>query len=142
MGVAVKARRGTTRGGIASRSKAFGSGYKKPSQRMASGVDPYGPQFQRLKSAVLVEADYCCNGCGIQARPGSDNAFKYVLSVDHIIGVARGGKTVKSNLQVLCHLCHARKIGKSNRRARNLILDQASRIVLKRRRSKSGMEMP
>ena len=49
-----------------------------------------------------------CAHCG-----STDN-----LQVDHIIPVARGGKTEKSNLQVLCKLCNCSK-GKSEKPKRS-----------------------
>ena len=42
------------------------------------------------------------------------------LQVDHILSVARGGRTVKSNLWTLCDFCHSKRPG--HRQARHLIL--------------------
>lgn len=42
------------------------------------------------------------------------------LQVDHIIPVARGGKSIMANLWTLCAFCHAKRPG--HRSARHLIL--------------------
>lgn len=55
----------------------------------------------RLK---IMERDNCtCQNCGkyMPDRVG--------LQIDHIVPVARGGKTVESNLQVLCSRCNGSK---------------------------------
>lgn len=47
--------------------------------------------------------NYTCQNCGkyMPDRVG--------LQIDHIVPVARGGKTVESNLQVLCSRCNGSK---------------------------------
>lgn len=56
-----------------------------------------------LRQKIKVRDNYTCQICG-----------KYMpdevgLQIDHIVPVSKGGKTVESNLQVLCSKCNARK---------------------------------
>jgi 5-methylcytosine-specific restriction endonuclease McrA len=56
-----------------------------------------------LREQIMERDDYTCQICG-----------KYMpdqvgLQIDHIIPVSKGGKTVPSNLQVLCSRCNGRK---------------------------------
>lgn len=58
---------------------------------------------QELRHRIMARDHYTCQMCG-----------KYMpdevgLHVDHIIPVSKGGKTVESNLQVLCSKCNLRK---------------------------------
>lgn len=58
---------------------------------------------QELRHRIMAHDHYTCQMCG-----------KYMpdevgLHVDHIIPVSKGGKTVESNLQVLCSKCNLRK---------------------------------
>lgn len=74
-----------------------------------STLSRYGSQSQRkmmtreLRRQIMERDHYTCQICG-----------KYMpdevgLQIDHIIPVSRGGKTVPSNLQVLCSKCNGRK---------------------------------
>lgn len=56
-----------------------------------------------LRRQIMERDNYTCQKCG-----------KYMpdevgLEVDHILPIARGGKTVPSNLQVLCSKCNGHK---------------------------------
>lgn len=56
-----------------------------------------------LRRKIIERDNYTCQICG-----------KYMpdevgLHVDHIVPVAKGGKSVESNLQVLCSKCNGRK---------------------------------
>lgn len=56
-----------------------------------------------LRQKIKIRDNYTCQICG-----------KYMpdevgLQIDHIVPVSKGGKTVESNLQVLCSKCNARK---------------------------------
>lgn len=58
---------------------------------------------KELRHKIMVRDNYTCQKCG-----------KYMpdevgLHIDHIIPVKKGGKTVESNLQVLCDKCNLRK---------------------------------
>lgn len=59
-----------------------------------------------LRKQIMVRDNYTCQKCG-----------KYMpdevgLHIDHIIPVSKGGKTVSSNLQVLCSRCNGQKSNK------------------------------
>ena len=56
-----------------------------------------------LRQKIMIRDNYTCQICG-----------KYMpdeigLHIDHIIPVSKGGKTIESNLQVLCSKCNGRK---------------------------------
>ena len=56
-----------------------------------------------LRKKIMIRDNYTCRICG-----------KYMpdevgLHIDHIIPVSKGGKTIESNLQVLCSKCNGRK---------------------------------
>ena len=59
-----------------------------------------------LRKQIMIRDHYTCQYCG-----------KYMpdevgLTIDHIRPVSKGGKTVPSNLQVLCSKCNGRKSNK------------------------------
>ncbi|MCD7885921.1 MAG: HNH endonuclease [Lachnospiraceae bacterium] len=61
---------------------------------------------QELKERIKLRDNYTCQICG-----------KYMpdevgLQIDHIVPVSKGGKTIESNLQVLCSVCNGRKSNK------------------------------
>ena len=61
---------------------------------------------KELRQKIKIRDNYTCQICG-----------KYMpdevgLHVDHIIPIKRGGKTIESNLQVLCDKCNLRKSSK------------------------------
>lgn len=69
--------------------------YKKTDQRRAL--------TKQLKDKIKKRDNYTCQECG-----------KYMpdevgLQIDHIIPVSRGGKSIPSNLRVLCSRCNGRK---------------------------------
>ena len=61
---------------------------------------------KELREQIIERDNYTCQQCGkyMPDRVG--------LQIDHIIPIAKGGKTVPSNLQVLCSLCNGRKSNK------------------------------
>lgn len=59
-----------------------------------------------LRHKIAVRDNYTCQICGKYMPDGVG------LQIDHIIPVAKGGKTVPSNLQVLCSKCNGRKSAK------------------------------
>lgn len=66
-------------------------------------------QYQRsimsdqLRYEILRRDGFKCQLCGATAEDGVK------LHVDHIIPIAKGGKTIKSNLRVLCERCNLGK---------------------------------
>lgn len=61
---------------------------------------------RELREKIMKRDNYTCQLCG-----------KYMpdevgLQIDHIVPIAKGGKTVKSNLQVLCSKCNGSKSDK------------------------------
>ena len=56
-----------------------------------------------LRRKVMRRDGYTCQICG-KRMPDEVG-----LHVDHIVPIAKGGKTVESNLQVLCSKCNGRK---------------------------------
>lgn len=58
---------------------------------------------RELRESIMIRDNYTCQLCG-----------KYMpdevgLQIDHIVPVAKGGKTVASNLRVLCSKCNGSK---------------------------------
>lgn len=57
----------------------------------------------KLRREIAERDCYTCQNCGKYMPDGVG------LHIDHIIPVSKGGKTVPSNLQVLCSKCNGRK---------------------------------
>lgn len=71
------------------------SKYKSKTQRQK--------MTQELRERIKLRDNYTCQKCGKYMPDGVG------LHIDHIVPVSRGGKTVESNLQVLCSVCNGRK---------------------------------
>lgn len=56
-----------------------------------------------FREQIALRDNYTCHICGKYMPDGVG------LHIDHIIPVAKGGKSVSSNLQVLCSKCNGRK---------------------------------
>lgn len=61
-----------------------------------------------LRQAVMTRDNYTCQICGKYMPDGVG------LQIDHIVPVSKGGKSVMSNLQVLCSKCNGQKKNKIN----------------------------
>lgn len=59
-----------------------------------------------LREQIAIRDNYTCQLCG-KYMPDTVG-----LHVDHIIPISKGGKTVPSNLQVLCSKCNGKKSNK------------------------------
>lgn len=58
---------------------------------------------KELREQIALRDNYTCQICGKYMPDGVG------LHIDHIIPVSRGGKSVPSNLQVLCSKCNGKK---------------------------------
>lgn len=58
---------------------------------------------KKLRKEIARRDNYTCQICGKYMPDGVG------LHIDHIVPVSKGGKTVPSNLQVLCSRCNGRK---------------------------------
>ena len=61
---------------------------------------------KELRDQIAERDNYTCQMCGKYMPDGVG------LHIDHIIPVSKGGKSVPSNLQVLCSKCNGKKSGK------------------------------
>ena len=60
-----------------------------------------------LRDQIAFRDNYTCQICGKQMSDGVG------LHVDHIISIKNGGKSVPSNLRVLCSKCNGKKGSKN-----------------------------
>lgn len=60
---------------------------------------------QALRQQILVRDYYTCCNCGLSIQDEPN----LLLEVDHIVPIAKGGKTVSNNLQTLCWKCNRAK---------------------------------
>lgn len=56
----------------------------------------------RMRFSIYARDGYTCRNCGVSERYAK-------LEIDHIIPIAKGGKTTYENLQTLCHNCNVEK---------------------------------
>lgn len=61
---------------------------------------------KQLREQIAQRDNYTCQICGKYMYDGVG------LQIDHIIPIAKGGKTIPSNLQVLCSKCNGKKSSK------------------------------
>ena len=54
----------------------------------------------RLKKELMAECEMCCQSCGTAGD------FRG-MALHHKIRLSQGGKTEKSNLEILCGKCHS-----------------------------------
>ena len=61
-----------------------------------------GRVSNRMRFSIYERDGYRCRNCGVSQRYAQ-------LEIDHIIPIAKGGKTIYDNLQTLCHKCNVEK---------------------------------
>ncbi len=61
-----------------------------------------GKVSNKMRFSIYERDGYRCRKCGISDRYAQ-------LEIDHIIPIAKGGKTTYDNLQTLCHRCNVEK---------------------------------
>lgn len=118
MGIAE--RQGRKSGGLSAR--------KKSTAERLSGSSGHGAKFNKLKPIIISRDNHTCKKCGKSKYDFPD----IILTVDHIIPVASGGRTVASNLHTVCIDCHINKLGKKNKRGAKLLTGTKNRIQKER----------
>ncbi|WP_027817080.1 HNH endonuclease [Paraburkholderia bannensis] len=68
----------------------------------------YGNAWVRLRERILARDCGLCQTCKSAGR------VTIATEVDHIVPKARGGTDDDSNLQSICHPCHASKTGRES----------------------------
>lgn len=61
-----------------------------------------GKVSNKMRFSIYKRDGYRCRKCGVSQRYAQ-------LEVDHIIPIAKGGKSTYNNLQTLCHRCNVEK---------------------------------
>ena len=80
----------------------------------ACSISDYCKKNQRslmtpeLRNYICERDNYTCQYCG-KFMPD-----KVGLHIDHIVPISKGGKSIESNLQVLCSKCNGKKSAKYN----------------------------
>lgn len=90
---------GEIRSILADISKRKGHFYTDPDTYKAITRVERGKVSNKMRFAVYKRDGYRCRKCGSKKN----------LEVDHIIPIAKGGKTTMDNLQTLCHRCNQAK---------------------------------
>lgn len=58
------------------------------------------------RQIIMRDGPYCAGNCGRNMKKGPN---KKIRTIDHIIPVSKGGKTVLENLQIMCRFCNQAK---------------------------------
>lgn len=61
-----------------------------------------GKVSDKMRFSIYARDGYRCRNCGVSERYAK-------LEIDHIIPIAKGGKSTYDNLQTLCHKCNVEK---------------------------------
>lgn len=61
-----------------------------------------GKVSNKMRFSIYARDGYRCRKCGVSQRYAT-------LEIDHIIPIAKGGKSTYDNLQTLCHKCNVEK---------------------------------
>ncbi len=112
---------GSRKGGLSARQSPMRS--KTSTQQRISG--DYRKAMAKLKPQVLQRDDFTCKSCFRSIYTSPD----IILTVDHTIPVARGGRTTLGNLRCICIDCHIKKVGKTNRQGANLLKGLKKKII-------------
>lgn len=88
------------------------AGYSRKIRKCTFAHSHFWYTIARFKRAVFIRDDFTCQICG--DRPLIDRGMFqmpdiHALHCDHIVPLARGGKTVLENLQTLCAKCNLKK---------------------------------
>lgn len=108
------------KGGLASRN-ADKRKHQRTSQRLSGSTRD---TMAQLKPIVLANANHTCHRC----RKSKADYPDLILTVDHIIPLANGGRSNLANLMCLCIDCHINKLGKTNRRGAKLLRGMKLRL--------------
>ncbi len=108
------------RGGLAARNGER-SNYQRTSQRLSGSTRD---SMAMLKPIVFQNANFTCRRCSKSKSDFPD----LILTCDHIIPLAQGGRTNLANLMCLCIDCHINKLGKVNRRGAKLLAGTKRRL--------------
>lgn len=79
-----------------------------------------------IRYNVLKRDNFTCQICGVTAKDGAK------LHVEHIVPIAKGGKTVMSNLQTLCERCNMGKGDKTSEDEDSMICPRCGSKLVKR----------
>jgi hypothetical protein len=69
-------------------------------------IDQRKALTKQLKDKIKERDNYTCQECGKYMPDGVG------LHIDHIVSVSKGGKSIPSNLRVLCSICNGHKGGR------------------------------
>lgn len=108
------------KGGLAARNNDRKQ-YQRTAARLTGSTRD---MMSQLKPIVLSNANYTCKRCD----KSRDDFPDIILTVDHIIPLAQGGRTNLANLMCICIDCHINKLGKVNRRGAKLLLGTKKRL--------------
>ena len=61
-----------------------------------------GKVSNKMRFSIYQRDGYRCRKCGVSQK-------RAILEIDHIIPIAKGGKSTYNNLQTLCHRCNVEK---------------------------------
>lgn len=96
--------RGSNRGGYGGGGPPKQAKPVKFASRNFREGNAYGDDWPETRRIILQRDNYTCQRCGVTHRPPKHGK----LHVHHIMPLGWGGGNAHSNLQTLCHPCHAR----------------------------------
>lgn len=60
---------------------------------------------EKFRESILIRDSYTCKNCGVSIY----DEPHFLLEVDHITPVSKGGLSISENLQTLCWICNRSK---------------------------------